>query len=77
MMQCQAKSDNLAQILGYQIWAVTSVLREPKLLHVDPNLHHRCILLVLNDIALSSLMFEAYNFVLPCSRLVMMSDGAV
>ena len=23
MMQCQAKSENLAQILGYQIWAVT------------------------------------------------------
>ena len=23
MMQCQAKSENLAHILGYQIWAVT------------------------------------------------------
>ena len=25
MMQCKAKSENLAHILGYQIWAVTIV----------------------------------------------------
>ena len=27
MMQCKAKSENLAHILGYQIWAVTKDLR--------------------------------------------------
>ena len=25
MMQCKAKSENLAHILGYQIWAVTNL----------------------------------------------------
>ena len=25
MMQCQSKSENLAQILGYQIWVVTNL----------------------------------------------------
>ena len=28
MMQCKAKSENLAHILRYQIWAVTEVLVE-------------------------------------------------
>ena len=27
MMQCKAESENLAQILGYQIWAVTNALK--------------------------------------------------
>ena len=32
MMQCKAKSENLAQILGYQNWAVTNLppLRESR-----------------------------------------------
>ena len=39
MMQCKAKSENLAQILGYQIWAVTHGLcHEKEIIHLHESL---------------------------------------